>query len=58
MDSTLNDAQAISTPVVEQAEVSDGTQFARNCMLDELPGLVFGIMTVTYIVLSLTGLAP
>lgn len=59
MDSMFNDAGAISTPVtVEQTEVSDGMRIARYSALDELPGLIFGILTVVYIVLSLSGLAP
>ena len=62
MDSMFNEAGAISTPVtVEQtevSEVSDGMRIARYSMMDELPGLIFGILTVSYIVLSLTGLAP
>jgi hypothetical protein len=58
MDSLLNDAQAISTSAtVEQTEVSEGMTIARQCSLDELPGLVFGIMTVVYIILTLSGLA-
>lgn len=59
MASTLNDARAISTPAtIEQTEISDGMRIARYCALDELPGLIFGIVTVVYIILSLTGLAP
>ena len=59
MASTLNDARAISTPAtIQQTEVSDGMRIARYCALDELPGLIFGIVTVVYIILSLTGLAP
>jgi hypothetical protein len=58
----FNDAEAIRTPVtVEQtevSEVSDGMRIARYSTMDELPGLIFGILTVGYIVLSLTGLAP
>jgi hypothetical protein len=42
---------------IEQTEVSDGMRLARYCILDELPGLIFGIMTVAYIALSLIGLA-
>jgi hypothetical protein len=54
----LNDAQAITTvATIEQTEVSDGMRLARYCILDELPGLIFGIMTVAYIALSLIGLA-
>jgi hypothetical protein len=57
MASTLNNAPAISTPTaVEQTEVSGGMRFAHYCALDEMIGLVFGVMTVAYILLSLTGL--
>jgi hypothetical protein len=58
MSSTLNDAQAISTQMTAApAEVSDGMRLARYCGLDELPGLIYGIMTIGYIVLSLIRLA-
>ena len=58
MASTLNDAQAIgAAAAVEQTEVSDGMRLARYCILDELPSLIFGIVTVIYIAVSLTGLA-
>jgi hypothetical protein len=57
MASTLNNAPAISTPTaVEQTEVSGGRRFAHYCELEEMVGLVFGAMTVAYILLSLTGL--
>lgn len=57
MASTLNNAPAISTPTaVEQTEVSGGMRFAHYCALEEMIGLVFGVMTVAYILLSLTGL--
>jgi hypothetical protein len=57
----LNDAQAIipTTPTtVDQTEVSEGRRFAHYCALEEMVGLVFGVMTVAYILMSLTGLAP
>ena len=58
MASMLNEAEAISTQTTaEQAEVSDGMRLARYCGLNELPGLVFGIITIGYIVMSLIGLA-
>ena len=58
MDSTINEQLVISTPAtVEQAEVSEGLRVARYRALEELPGLVFGVMTVAYIVLSLAKLA-
>ena len=59
MATTLNDARTIGTvaATVEQTEVSDGLRLARYCILDEMSGLVFGVLTVAWIVLSLIGLA-
>jgi hypothetical protein len=58
MASTLNNAPAIGTPTaVEQTEASRGMRFAAHyCALEEMVGLVFGVMTVAYILLSLTRL--
>jgi len=59
MFSTLNETQAVDTgQTVELTEMSDGVRFARYRTLEELPGLIFGLMTVAYIVLSLAWLAP
>ena len=41
----------------EDKEVSEGTRFAQYSLLDEIPGLIFGLMTVVYIVSSLCSLA-
>jgi hypothetical protein len=58
MASTLNDARAIRTLTpAEQADVSEGMRCARYRMLEELPGLILGIMTIIYIVTSLARLA-
>jgi len=58
MATTLNDARTIGAAArVEQTEVSDGLRLARYCILDQMSGLVFGVLTVTWIVLSLAGLA-
>ena len=58
MASTINEQVVISTPAtVEQAEVFEGLRIARYCALEECIGLVFGVMTVAYIVLSLAQLA-
>ena len=58
MFTNFDEAQAINTPSpVEPTEMSDGMRFARYRMLEELPGLIFGLMTVVYIVMSLAGLA-
>lgn len=58
MASMLNNAKAISTTAtVEQTEVPGELRIARYCALDELPGAVFAVMTVVWIVLSMAKLA-
>jgi len=59
MAATINETQVIERlqATVEQTEVSDATRISRFCTLEELLGLIFGVMTVGYIVLSLAGLA-
>lgn len=58
MASTINEQVVIRTPVTaEETQVSEGLRNARYCALEELPGLVFGVMTVAYIVVSLIRLA-
>jgi hypothetical protein len=57
MISTVDETRVVSAPeTTPVAEVSDGMRIARYCALDELPGLVFAVMTLAYIVLSLAGL--
>jgi len=58
MASMLNDARAIAPTTVDETEISEGRRFAHYCALEEMVGLVFGVMTVAYILMSLTGLAP
>ena len=41
----------------EDQQLSEATQFAHYTLLDEIPGLIFGLMTVAYIVSSLCSLA-
>jgi hypothetical protein len=41
----------------ETAEVSAATRLAQYNMLNEIPGAIFGIITVAYIVGSLLALA-
>jgi hypothetical protein len=41
---------------VDRAEVQGATRLALYCALEELPGLIFGILTVSYVVMSLAGL--
>jgi hypothetical protein len=58
MAHTLNDARAIgAVAAVDKTEVSDGLRLARYCVLDEMSGLVYAVLTLTWIVLSLTSLA-
>jgi hypothetical protein len=58
MASTINEQLLISTPAtVEKTEVGEGLRIARYCALEELPSLVFGVMTVARIMLSLARLA-
>jgi hypothetical protein len=58
MASTMNEQVLISTPaVVEQTEISEGLRIARYRALEELPGLVFGVMTIGYLVMSFARLA-
>ena len=57
MASMLNQAEVLRTSeTVEQTEFSEGTRLARVCALDEMPGLIFGLMTLGYIIQSLAGL--
>jgi hypothetical protein len=41
----------------ETKQVSEATRFTQYILLDEIPGLIFGLMTVVYIVSSLCSLA-
>ena len=53
--------KAASAPQINQLteiqQVNQATQFAQYSLLDEVPGLIFGLMTVVYIVSSLWSLA-
>jgi hypothetical protein len=40
----------------EDQQVSEPTRFAQYTVLEEIPGLIFGLMTVVYIVSSLCSL--
>jgi len=58
MASMLNQAEVLRTSeTVEQADRSEGVRLARGCALDELPGIIFGLLTLGYIIQSLAGLA-
>ena len=52
--------KAASVPRIRQftenKQVSEATRLAQYILLDEIPGLIFGLMTVVYIVSSLCSL--
>jgi hypothetical protein len=54
-------ARVASVPQIrrftEDNQLSEAKQFAQYTVLDEMPGLVFGVMTLVYIVSSLWSLA-
>ena len=53
---TSDQANATSAlSAAAQTTGADGLRLARYCTLEELVGLVFGAMTVLYIVTSLAG---
>lgn len=57
MASTLNGTRAIrASAAADQIEASEEMRLPRFCTLEEAPGLIFGVMTVAYIVLSLFAL--
>jgi hypothetical protein len=61
MAATINEPRAIEVvraERIEDKEVAEGMRIARYCTLDELPGLIFGALTVSYTVLSQSGLKP
>jgi hypothetical protein len=55
------DTKAASVPRInrfsEDKQVSETTRIAQYTLLDEIPGLIFGLMTLVYIVSSLCSLA-
>jgi hypothetical protein len=57
----LVNTKAASAPQIkhftESQQVNQATQFAQYTLLDEVPALIFGLMTVVYIVSSLWSLA-
>ncbi len=57
MNATTNEARLAGIGAVEQEPVSDGMHIAQYNMLNEMPGAIFGIITVLYIVSSLFSLA-
>ncbi|MFZ0888583.1 MAG: hypothetical protein WA005_09040 [Candidatus Binataceae bacterium] len=50
-----NEARLATTARAE-AETSDALRLAQYSLLNEMPGLVFGLITLTYIVSALASL--
>jgi hypothetical protein len=58
MNATTNEATMnVLANTNEAAEATVGTRLAQNSLLSELPGVVFGLITLGYIVGSLIALA-
>jgi hypothetical protein len=58
MNAITNEARlAVLANTNEAAEATAGTRLAQNSLLSELPGVVFGLITLGYIVSSLIALA-
>jgi len=58
MNATTNAATLNAiTNTNEVVEATVGTRLAQNSLLSELPGIVFGLITLGYIVSSLVALA-
>lgn len=58
MNATTN--EAILNGIVntnEAVEATAGTRLAQNSLLSELPGIVFGLITLGYVISSLVALA-
>jgi hypothetical protein len=58
MNATTNEATLSAiTNINEAAEATAGTRLAQNSLLSELPGIVFGFITLGYVISSLVALA-
>ena len=58
MNATTNEARLAGIANTnEVAESTAGTRLAQNSLLSELPGVVFGLLTLGYVVSSLLALA-
>ncbi|HKN12514.1 MAG TPA: hypothetical protein VJX68_04900 [Candidatus Binatus sp.] len=58
MNATTNEARlAVLANSNESVEATAGTRLAQNSLLSELPGVVFGLITLGYVISSLVALA-
>ena len=57
MNATINEAGINRIGhTIEATPTSDGTRIAQYNMLNEMPGVIFGVLTVAYIFSSLIAL--
>lgn len=57
MNATTTERFAAIATTNEANEISDGSRLAQYSMLNEIPGAIFGIITIAYIFGSLLALA-
>jgi hypothetical protein len=58
MNATTNEATLTAIANVNEAtEATAGTRLAQNSLLSELPGIVFGLITLGYAISSLVALS-
>jgi hypothetical protein len=58
MNATTTQSRLAGIASIDQAtEVSDATRLAQYNILNEIPGAIFGLITVAYIVSALLALA-
>ena len=58
MNATTNEATLTAiTSNNEAVEATAGTRLAQNSLLSELPGIVFGLITLGYVISSLVALS-
>jgi hypothetical protein len=58
MNATTNEVTLNGIANINEAvEATAGTRLAQNSLLSELPGIVFGLITLGYVISSLVALA-
>ena len=57
MNATTNEARIAGISTTDETQSTEAIRHAQNSLLSELPGLVFGLLTLGYIVSSLLALA-
>ena len=57
MNATTNEVTLTAITTNAAVEATVGTRLAQNSLLSELPGIVFGLITLGYVISSLVALA-